>query len=177
VEFLLDKPPQESSAITPSAKQTAKRTIRSFFLLQRFRPVPRIPATTTQPNANSGNLWGKSRFPRRSSAEDASLAFPRTVLDCVPKFGPALEMERLTVLAADPAVIDAGLKVQLVKTGRLLQAKFTAEVKFTPTAGAAENVYVALCPASTVTLELPVSVQFMFAPDPVTVSVSVGVAW
>jgi hypothetical protein len=64
----------------------------------------------------------------------------RTLLDCVPKFGPALEMERLTVLAADPAVIDAGLKVQLVKAGRLLQAKFTAEVKFTPTAGAAENV-------------------------------------
>jgi hypothetical protein len=140
VEFLLAKPPQESSAITPSAKQTARRKTRSFFLLQRFRPVPRIPATTTQPNVNSGKLWGKSLFPRRFCAEDASLAFVRMVLDCVPKFGPALEMERLTVLAADPAVIDAGLKVQLVKAGRLLQAKFTAEVKFTPTAGAAENV-------------------------------------
>jgi hypothetical protein len=86
-------------------------------------------------------------------------------------------MERVTVLAADPVVIDAGLKRQLVRAGRLLQAKFTAEVKFTPTAGAAENVYVALCPASTVTVGLPVSIQVMFAPDPVTVRVSVGVAW
>jgi hypothetical protein len=49
-------------------------------------------------------------------------------------------MERVTVLAADPAVIDAGLKIQLVKVGRLLHAKFTAEVKLTPPTGAAENV-------------------------------------
>jgi hypothetical protein len=88
-----------------------------------------------------------------------------------------LETERVTVLPAEPVAIDAGLKRQLVKAGRLLQAKFTAEVKVTPPTGAAENVYDAICPASTVTLELPVSVQVMFAPDPVTVSVSVGVAW
>jgi hypothetical protein len=141
VELLLANPPQESSAITPSAKQAARRPIRSFFREQRFRPAPKIPATKTQPTVNNGRVFDSPLLSRgESSPKDSFWASVLLARDCVPKFGPVLEMERVTVLAADPAVIDAGLKTQLVKAGRLLHAKFTAEVKLTPPTGAAENV-------------------------------------
>jgi len=64
-----------------------------------------------------------------------------------------------------PAAIDGGLNTQLgpgsplVNAGNSEQAKLTVEPNVPPPTGAAEKVKLAVCPASTVAVALPVSVQ------------------
>jgi hypothetical protein len=82
-------------------------------------------------------------------------------MDSVPRFGPVVAMVRVTLVAPAPGEIEGGLKAQLVSAGRLAleQAKFTTPLKVEAPTGAAKKLYVALCPAMTVTELLPVSVQ------------------
>jgi len=98
-------------------------------------------------------------------------------------FGPVVKIVSVTVVVTAPAVIDGGLNTQLapgsplVNSGKSEQAKLTVEPNVPPPTGAAENVKLAVCPAITVAVALPVSVQVKSDTIPVTVSVSVGVAW
>jgi hypothetical protein len=97
-------------------------------------------------------------------------------------FGPVVKIVSVTAVVPAPAAIDGGLNTQLapgspsVNSGNSEQAKLTVEPNVPPT-GAAENVKLAVCPAITVAVALPVSVQVKSDAVPVTVSVSVGVAW
>ena len=81
-----------------------------------------------------------------------------------PLIGPVVEMVAVTEVVPAPAVSDAGLKLQLVSAGKLAQANVTAPVNVAPPTGAAEKLYVALCPASTVTVVLPVSLHVTSVP-------------
>jgi len=60
--------------------------------------------------------------------------------DCIPEFGPAVAIVKVTAVVPAPAPIDAGLNPQLVNAGRLVQPKLTPELKTPPSTGLAENV-------------------------------------
>jgi hypothetical protein len=60
--------------------------------------------------------------------------------DCIPKFGPVVEIVSVTTVACAPVAIELGLNPQAVNAGKLLHAKFTAELKVEPPTGVAENV-------------------------------------
>jgi hypothetical protein len=76
-------------------------------------------------------------------ASPASIPRSRTLLrgsDCIPKFGPVVEIVSVTTVACAPVAIELGLNPQAVNAGKLLHAKFTAELKVEPPTGVAENV-------------------------------------
>jgi hypothetical protein len=87
-------------------------------------------------------------------------------------FGPVVVIVSVTGVVTAPAASEAGLNTQFVNAGWLLHAKLTAELKVALPTGAAENLYAALWPASTVAEASPVSFQVSARP---TVSVSGGV--
>jgi hypothetical protein len=73
----------------------------------------------------------------------ASIPRSRALLrgsDCIPKFGPVVEIVSVTAVACAPVAIELGLNPQAVNVGKLLHAKFTAELKVEPPTGVAENV-------------------------------------
>jgi hypothetical protein len=93
---------------------------------------------------------------------------------CVPKFGPVVVIVSETAVVPVPAAIEAGLNPQFVNAGRFEHANVTVEVNAPPPTGAAANVKLARCPASTVAEALPVFVHVKSAAT-VTVSPNVRV--
>jgi hypothetical protein len=57
----------------------------------------------------------------------------------VGRFGPHVEIVKVTDVVPAPGAIHVGLKLQLVDAGRLVQPKFTADVNELPPTGDAEN--------------------------------------
>ena len=84
--------------------------------------------------------------------------------DPEPLIGPVVEIVAVTAVVPAPAASDAGLKPQLVSAGKFAQANVTVPVNVPPPTGAAEKLYVARCPASTVTVLLPVSLHVTSVP-------------
>ena len=81
-------------------------------------------------------MWRRSSPPAQAVRSTA----PTRGRDCVPEFGPAVAIVKVTAVVPAPAAIDAGLNPQLVNAGRFAHPKLTPELKTPPPTGLAENV-------------------------------------
>jgi hypothetical protein len=132
---------------------------RSVLLSRHTIPAKKILAigiVIDQPNA----------MPNRPLFAESGTEKPlnRRRSDPEPLIGPVVKIVAVTAVVSVPAASVAGLKLQLVSAGKFPHAKVTVPLKVAPPTGAAEKLYVALCPASTVTVVLPVLLQLTSVP-------------
>jgi hypothetical protein len=106
--------------------------------LLRLEPVA-TPTSTTQPSVKMAKR-------RRRTLVDGRTAPPAADGHSVGKFGPQVQIVRVTGVVTDPAEIVAGLNTHpappglLVNGGKPVHVKLTDELKVPAPTGAAENV-------------------------------------
>ena len=111
-------PPQEISAISPSARQILASNPRRRGT-RLFCPIPIIPITSSQATVKEGRIFARLNFASgRSRSTTLTVPSGGRVPDCVPRFGPIVVMASVTLVAFESAAIAAGVNWQPVITGR-----------------------------------------------------------